>query len=339
LRVAFFWPEDPASARALDPDRDWRKFHVGEACWVLQTYLRLAAAGYPVELTSAIPEEAVLVYHPRHRRQLEAAGDVGRIRALVAIRAERTRPLLGHFEILQSGWGADGRRRFYVPHWPQPGLIPRQESRGSRLETLAYKGFLENLHPGFLTDTWVGFLADHGIRWIIDARPWRELRSCQADTSWNDFSTTDAILAVRPRRFNGRLKPASKLLNAWRAGVPALLGPEHAYRELRRSPLDYLEVDSVAEARDAVRRLCARADLHRAMIEQGAGRAAEYSLERLLDRWAHLLFDVLPERAAVLGRRPPRWARLLPVGPRWPLWAPGPEATPRGAAPETQAGE
>jgi hypothetical protein len=39
-------------------------------------------------------------------------------------------------------------------------------------------------------------------------------------------------------------KPASKLINAWLAEVPPLLGPEPAYQNLRRSELDYLPVDS-----------------------------------------------------------------------------------------------
>ena len=58
-----------------------------------------------------------------------------------------------------------------------------------------------------------------------------------------DYRTLDAVIAVRP--FEPHLyfaKPASKLINAWRAGVPALVGPEFASREIRRTDDDFLEV-------------------------------------------------------------------------------------------------
>jgi hypothetical protein len=47
---------------------------------------------------------------------------------------------------------------------------------------------------------------------------------------WHDYSTDDLVLAVRDLTEKDALvKPASKLVNAWIAGVPALLGPEPAF--------------------------------------------------------------------------------------------------------------
>ena len=48
-------------------------------------------------------------------------------------------------------------------------------------------------------------------------------------------------------------KPASKLVNAWHAGVPALLGPEPAYQALRMQ-FDYIEIRSPEDAiREVIR--------------------------------------------------------------------------------------
>jgi hypothetical protein len=135
------------------------------------------------------------------------------------------------------------------------------------------------------------------------------------------------VVALRPpdRRLHTG-KPATKLINAWRAGAPAVLGPEVAYRELRRSELDYLEAASLAEARAAVERLAGDPQLYRAMVDNGHTRARELSFAATTGRWAELLFETLPPLAAPLAtrRRPPlplriagrrllRWATLRPA--------------------------
>ena len=87
---------------------------------------------------------------------------------------------------------------------------------------------------------------------------------------WNDYSTTDVIVALRPPElWAARSKPAAKLQNAWAAGTPAVLSPESAYEELRRSELDYLEARSGAEVAEAVRTLRSNASLYRAMVLNG----------------------------------------------------------------------
>ena len=52
MRATFYLPDesDLDRVRALDPDRDVIEFTRGQRAWVLQTYLRLAAAGHPVDI-------------------------------------------------------------------------------------------------------------------------------------------------------------------------------------------------------------------------------------------------------------------------------------------------
>ena len=61
MKITFFMAgeKDLTALRRLDPDRDWREFHRGERVWILQTYLRLARAGYPVELAASPPAEGI----------------------------------------------------------------------------------------------------------------------------------------------------------------------------------------------------------------------------------------------------------------------------------------
>ena len=117
-------------------------------------------------------------------------------------------------------------------------------------------------------------LRRRGIEYVIDAVEYRGVETDAASLRWTDYSDVDLVLAVRPPIGTYTDKPASKLYNAWRAGVPALLGPEPAFRELYTDPLDYVEVSTVEDALAAIDRLRAEPDLYRRMIDRGRRRGA-----------------------------------------------------------------
>ena len=313
MRVTFFLAgeEDLESLRCLDPDRDWRQFQRGEQVWVLQTYLRLVRAGFPVELAGVPPREGLIVFHAKQARALRRQAHLLGNAILVAARADNRQPLIADFEILQNAHFADSRRRFHMPHWPQPGLLPRDPTRGTAIKRLVYKGFEGNLSPEFQRPEWRQLLADRGVEWVVDAARFAGRETDSQAMDWPDFRQADLILAVRPGdRSRATNKPASKLVNAWLAGVPALLGPEVAYRELRRSELDYFEISSLAEAQAAVDRLLGDPDLFKAMVENGRARAAGFTAEAILPRWEKLLFETIPALA------PSRWSRRVPLALR-----------------------
>jgi hypothetical protein len=122
-------------------------------------------------------------------------------------------------------------------------------------------------------------------------------------------------VAVRPNTSDPYChKPASKLVNAWRAGVPALLGPEYAYRSLRRSELDYFEVTSADAAIEALRRLQASPGLFGDVVQNGLARAKDFEYDRIIEQWAHLLFEVVVPRYLQRGNR---LYRSIPIGLRY----------------------
>ena len=145
----------------------------------------------------------------------------------------------------------------------------------------------------------------------MDAAPFAGRETDPQAIDWPDFREADLILAVRPGgRHRATNKPASKLVNAWLAGVPALLGPEVAYRDLRRSELDYFEVASVGEALAAVDRLLGDPDLYSAMVENGRARSVDFTAEAIVPRWGKLLFETIPALA------PSPWSRRVPLSLR-----------------------
>ena len=71
--------------------------------------------------------------------------------------------------------------------------------------------------------------------------------------------------------------------------VPALLGPEPAYRELRTSSLDFLEAASAEAVLDSIDRLQQESGLYRRMTEHGAKRAQAFDVNMLTQKWISLL--------------------------------------------------
>jgi hypothetical protein len=291
--------------RTLDPDRDWTDMRRAKERWVVAAYARLKRLGHAVTLGTEVPEAGFVVYHKEdHRTVLARAPRLGEP-VLVACRADFRSADEADFEFLQNGHYADGRRCHFVPLWPQPGLIPRDPARGTRVENVAFKGYVGNLMPELRSEAFASFMAQHGLRWQLDTVADRDT-SQPVQAAWHDYRDVDVVLALRPGGEREHThKPATKLYNSWLAGVPAILSPDYAFRELRRGPLDYLEVRSVAEAEDALRRLQSDAGLYAAMVDNGRVRGAEFTADALARRWEALLFETLPP----LAMRIPAWRR------------------------------
>lgn len=300
MNITFYLPNhrQVEQIKSADPDRDWRLFSTGVQVWVGQTYLRLKREGFSVSLSATVPSDGIVVTHADHVPGLLAERSLLSNLTIVSTRADRPRQPYADIEIVQNRISADGKRALHIQHWPQPGLIQRDSSRGAKVENVAFKGAAGEMAPAFSDHSWESKMAELGVQWHCDAAQWAG-NIAQYATNWNDYSSTDVILAVR-KDLKGDYprKPASKLINAWLAGVPAILGPERAYRELRCSDLDYIEVTSAEEAYRAIERLKNNPDLYMAMVQNGQKRAAEVSARTCTDAWADLLFKQLPNRVS-----------------------------------------
>jgi hypothetical protein len=127
---------------------------------------------------------------------------------------------------------------------------------------------------------------------------------------------------VAIRSFDGRsydYKPATKLHNAWLAGVPAILGPESAYRAERRNERDYLEARTYEELRDYVVTLKRRPELRRALRVQAEANRSRVDPEAKARQWWELLTGPVSDiyeqwkSQSVLGRAmflSKRWLRV-----------------------------
>lgn len=305
-RITFYLPKlsDPAEYEGIDPDTEWSRFKNARAMWIPHTYVRLRHAGHNVLIDNRPPGSGIAVVFAGDMRRFLSQAPRRRRPLIVCAQADRLVPEADLADVIvqHNGLRANGRRRFFIPNWPQGGLIRRDPSREASVRTISYKGNPENLHEAFLSPQWERFLENRGIQFVVDADMHEDDPRLTVDsfitfgsaTRWNDYSDSDATLSVRPHsRDLYRHKPAVKLVNAWRAGVPALLGPEHAFRELRRSDLDYMEVSSVSEAMEAVDGLANDPGLYNDIVENGVERGRDFSVESIRRRWESLLFSTL----------------------------------------------
>lgn len=295
----YFYLPHPYFPKQLPPSAEinWSGYGFGPYAWTIQTYLRLQAENFPCHLVNSLPAEGIVLFH---RDVLQGQSQPLRPKPkllLINLRADNKKPYpYAHLHVVQNPAEVSPfNHSYYLPHWPQPGLIPRQSARGERFETLAYFGHINNLAPELQAPAWQQQLAQIGLNWqpIID-------RHCsfeevdQIDPRWNDYSNIDAIVAVRSfdRRQTYLNKPATKLVNAWLAGVPAVLGAESAYQAEGQANINYLEVTSLTQLLAALRQLKASPVLRQALVRQGTLAAQPFLPERLTAKWRQFLEDV-----------------------------------------------
>lgn len=322
IPVTFFHPktEDISAVQGKAVDELWNQFlHMTrEFNWVLQSALRLQEFGYAVSLASEVPDEGIVVVGAgwaQSQRFLEACQQQNGVDwsklVVVTVNGDAARSFVGDFEIAQNGRYADGKRVFFVPHWPQPNLVPRHAERGTTISNVVYKGAPGNLNEAFRSSRWPRFLESHGINWVVDDQKYADDPNA---VDWNDYSEADVVLAVRQQmNWSYERKPASKLVNAWRAGVPALLGPEYAYEELRESPLDFVTIRSLEEAMHAMEHLLEHPRHYQAMVAQGRRRGEAFSPQAIAERWASVLFERIP---SYIQHAPMRWVQQWPMPAR-----------------------
>jgi len=188
---------------------------------------------------------------------------------------------------------------YYVPHWPQPGMITRELSRKDKLENIAYFGNQKNITAQLYSPEWKAQLEGLGFNWQCEFQKFNHLdiNTYTNEGCWSNYKEIDAIVAIRKfdyipgKEFNH--KPATKLYNAWLAGTPAILGRESAYLNEKINDLDFLEVHSEADTIKCLQLLRSDRNLRQAMIANGFERAKDIHADKTVEKWFCLLKETI----------------------------------------------
>lgn len=282
--VAFVYPDDGrwadlySPSSPVDPNAIYGRFRSGADAYIVRTYLELKTRGYNVEFIPEISEHQTCVIYAPHVR----LRSVTCRHSLIVVQGDNWRPRVCTARVVPNRRQVRCELDQYIPHWQQPGLIPRNPARGIQLERVGFMGNLLNLAPDLRSQSFQEALGRLGCTLEI-----------RGPARWHDFSDIDLVVGLRASSHPATsMKPATKLFNAWAAGCPALLGNEAGYSQERRQDVDFLTVRNAADVLNAVQRLRRDTQFYQAMIDRAAVRAYETSSEVLVGQWVEFIRGV-----------------------------------------------
>jgi hypothetical protein len=258
--------------------------HIPPLIWEWATYFHLKNAGHNVCLTDKMPDAGIVVVsaciYPLMKKPPQNV-------LLISTLADSPPRFFAHVNVSQNPvQHRDYPNLFEYPIWrhiniwPQPGIIPRDPARGERFERIGFFGHYDQLERSLQRDEFKEALAKRGLTLKI------------VDRDFCDYSDVDAVIAVRDYTGNPQLhKPASKLINAWSAGVPLLTTGETAYKAIQKSSLDFIEISNTEELLAGFDKLKADPGLVKKMAANGQQRVQDFTQEKILNEWEMLLFE------------------------------------------------
>jgi hypothetical protein len=291
MNVCFYLPEAHLpSAEKLGHWEEDGQFALEEGgksaaaqAWIYRTWITLSKSGLRADLVHEIPTNGCVI---------ALSGTVPLTFRLpekvffADVVADGMPHPSAHFHIVQNA--AHARRlpwSMFMPHWTQPGLVPRDPQRGSTFERVAFFGNRENLAAELQRPSWCQELKRRTGAFF-------EIRSAEL---WRAYHDVDAIVAVRDFRGGRQIhKPATKLYNAWMAGVPFIGGNDSAYAAEGTAGHDYLVAGDPHEVLSHLERLKADETFRNALVAQGTKKTPEYTHEAITARWRKLVAKTLP---------------------------------------------
>lgn len=270
-------------------------------CWIYQTWRLLIEAGVSCFLREGLPKDGgiIIAMSPSfysiaallksEATQTTRADSWLRPFFLVDIVADGLPHPAAHLHLVQNREHARRLpRSLFMPHWPQPHLIPRDQARGLRFEKICFFGDVRNLAPELCSIAWQEKLYQE-LGLVLEIRG--------AD-QWHDYSDVDGVIAIRDFGYSRHLhKPATKLYNAWLAGVPFIAGNDSAYAADGHPGRDYLVATSAEKVFQHLKRLKNNPLVRQNLVKNGSASSAAYTREATFQRWKRLLQTTLPQEA------------------------------------------
>ncbi len=249
-------------------------FTRGDLNWCLQTYLILAKRNeLPVKCSDKLCSDSINIIHSD--QLLKMKGDSSQF--IVCIRADYPKRRWAHFHIVQNKKQLE-ENTSYVPHWVQPGLIKRDESREG-VTRVAYAGEIFNGNLAGSVEQWKKLFGPHNIEFVT-----------LEGGSWHNLKDIDVLIGIRG--FNSQTydtKPPTKLFSAWHANIPFVGGKDSAFSQVGTPGEDYILAKTPEEALAAVLQLRDNPALYSKLVQKGRQKVSEYNESSIADQWVKIL--------------------------------------------------
>ena len=300
-KITFFYPHVNLFeiTENADPEVIGKLFFTDtSAIWIYQTYLKLKEIDPDIMLSSTLPDSGIII---AFEGDLPVPCETRKERYLISIIADSSPRSFANMRIVQNRAQLRlVKRSTHIPHWPQPGLSHRDRARGTEVKNVVYIGDIANIAPEMLLPSFATEMAKLGVIWTM---------RLSGDVGVNDYTDVDILVAVRHFTLDGYTrKPASKLQNAWLAGVPAVLGPEIAFQEIGTHGVDYLEARNQRDIVSAVDRLKTDSDFYNSVVSAGLEKAVNLE-SNIVQQWQSIFETARSEYDA--------WSRKTNLGVFW----------------------
>ena len=258
----------------------------GEDIWVLLTYLHFRHAGYDVTVSSEARSDKINIIDGVKSRPKNTFADY----FYVACRTDAHYPEFGHYVLHQNLIQTGKSNEIYVPQWPQPGLILRDNQRGNDVKTVAFFGQPKrNLAEAFQSEAFLSELNKRNIEFILKGKS-------NNSVEWHDYSNVDIVIAVRDVPVELlKIKPVNKATNAWLAGALCITGDEPAITAAFNSNKAVLHATTIDGVLAIIERLREQPELFAELLTEGQKLAQDYSEPSILSYWVRMEEFVAPE--------------------------------------------
>ena len=272
--------------------------------WIYQSWQRLQQAGITCSLSTKLLEPGVIITLGNYlTTSLGLDTMMPKETFLVDVTADRAPHPGAQLHVVENKMQSRLLpHAIFIPHWPQRGLIPRDPSRGLRFENVVFFGEPKNLAPELRSKEWQQRLSQElGISFYL-----------QGNQGWHDYSNVDAVIAIRSFSSSRYLnKPATKLYNAWHAGVPFIGGRDTAYATDGRAGIDYLVATSPEEILSHLQQLKENPNLRASLVQEGSLSAKKFTQEVILEHWKKLIQETIPKNVAAWQKKSKLSRRLF----------------------------
>lgn len=267
---------------------------LGKYHWILQPFLllkkfnilaSLSEKGYECFITNKIPQSGILITHPDCLpKRLEPNKRLLVVITLVDRCFDRV--TCGDLFIVHNPIQVNYLEKpgYFIPPIPQINILPRHKDREGRFENISFFGYEKELSIEFKKKFFIDELKKLKLKFNVVSHE-----------KWNDFSEVDAILAVRnfdSSQSSYSNKAFLKLINAWLAGVPAILGNESAYRIIGEKSKNYIEVNSIEQVILSLKQLKENIEFRKKLIKNGEIKSKEYDFEKVIREWEYFLMYI-----------------------------------------------
>lgn len=298
MRLSFFAPSNLIERHekiSSDPKEDLpaEKFYIGGTlCWIYQTWQLLQKENIRCDLVTEPPQEGIVILYMSDfdfKKYFPTSAAYSKNLFIVNVLGDGMPHAAAHLHLVQNR--AHSRllpQSLFIPHWPQPSLIPRDPQRSDRFENIFFLGNVRGIAPELISEEWNTQLRRAlGLHFSVKEFPY-----------WHDYSDVDAVVALRGFSRSSYLhKPASKLYNAWLAEVPFIGGRDSAYLTEGRPGYDYLIARSPRQVIKQLQHLKENKNLRSTLVKNGLQASAPFTQIAIFQHWKKMIQEILPMHA------------------------------------------